>query len=108
MAMLKVLESLAPTERAVFVRHEVLEMAYGEIAAAVGKSPAAVRQIALRARDHVVLAAFETTPVWLNGAPAIRVEIDGQVAAVSVVVENGRAGHAHLRHGKPAEVDTPG
>jgi RNA polymerase sigma-70 factor (ECF subfamily) len=37
-----------------------------------------------------VLAAFETTTVWLNGAPAARVEIDGQVAAVSVVVENGR------------------
>src|SRR5205823_4294174 len=36
------------------------------------------------------VAAFETTPVWLNGAPAGRVEIDGQVAAVSLVVENGR------------------
>jgi len=162
-AMLTVLETLAPTERAVFVLHQVFEMPYGEIAAAVGKSPAAVRQIALRAREHVavrrprvqvsrseqqavverflaalrtgklqdlmdvmapdvvliadgggiaaaarvpihgagavanllarahrVLAAFETTPVWLNGAPAVRVQIDGQVAAVSVVVENGR------------------
>jgi hypothetical protein len=37
------------------------------------------------------VAAFETTPVWLNGAPAGRVEIDGQVAAVSLVVENGCA-----------------
>ena len=44
----------------------------------------------LLARAHRVLAAFETTPVWLNGAPAVRVQIDGQVAAVSVVVENGR------------------
>jgi len=162
-AMLTVLETLAPTERAVFVLHQVFDMPYGEIAAAVGKSTAAVRQIALRAREHVaarrprvqvsrseqqavverflaalrtgqlqdlmdvmapdvvliadgggiaaaarvpihgahavanllarahrVLAAFQTTTVWLNGAPAARVEIDGQVAAVSLVVENGR------------------
>jgi RNA polymerase sigma-70 factor (TIGR02957 family) len=162
-AMLAVLETLGPTERAVFVLREVFEMPYGEIAEAIGKSAAAVRQIALRAREHVaarrprvhvsrseqqavverflvalrtgqlqelmqvmapdvvliadggglvpaaatpihgaervvkllaranrVLATFETTPVWLNGAPAGRVEIDGQVAAVSLVVENGR------------------
>jgi len=162
MAMLTVLETLGPTERAVFVLHEVFEMPYGEIAEAIGKSAAAVRQIALRAREHVaarrprlhvsrseqqavverflvalrtgqlrelmevmapdvvliadggglvaaarapihgaervvkllaranrVLAAFETTLVWLNGEPAGRIEIDGQVAAVSLVVENG-------------------
>jgi len=35
-------------------------------------------------------AAFKTTTVWLNGAPAGRIEIDGQLAAVSLVVENGR------------------
>jgi RNA polymerase sigma-70 factor (ECF subfamily) len=29
-------------------------------------------------------------PVWLNGAPAFRVEIGGQLAAVSLAVENGR------------------
>jgi RNA polymerase sigma-70 factor (TIGR02957 family) len=53
MAMLLVLETLAPTERAVFVLHEVFALAYDEIAEAVGKSPAAVRQIAHRARAHV-------------------------------------------------------
>ena len=53
MAMLLVLETLAPTERAVFVLREVFDLAYGEIAEAVGKSPAAVRQIAHRARAHV-------------------------------------------------------
>jgi RNA polymerase sigma factor (sigma-70 family) len=52
-AMLTVLETLAPTERAVFVLHQVFDMPYGDIAAAVGKSPAAVRLIALRAREHV-------------------------------------------------------
>jgi RNA polymerase sigma-70 factor (ECF subfamily) len=53
MAMLTVLETLRPTERAVFVLREVFEMPYAEIADAIGKSVATVRQIARRARDHV-------------------------------------------------------
>jgi RNA polymerase sigma-70 factor (TIGR02957 family) len=53
MAMLLVLETLAPTERAVFVLREVFDLGYDEIADAVGKSPVAVRQIAHRARAHV-------------------------------------------------------
>jgi RNA polymerase sigma-70 factor (TIGR02957 family) len=53
MAMMLVLETLTPTERAVFVLREVFDVAYDEIAEAVGKSPAAVRQIAHRARAHV-------------------------------------------------------
>ncbi|MFH8381767.1 RNA polymerase sigma-70 factor [Kitasatospora sp. NPDC018058] len=53
MAMLLVLETLAPTERAVFVLREVFGLEYGEIAEAVDKSQAAVRQIAHRARVHV-------------------------------------------------------
>ncbi|MGK8505717.1 RNA polymerase sigma-70 factor [Nocardia asiatica] len=53
MAMLLVLETLTPTERAVFVLREVFDVGYDEIADAVGKNPAAVRQIAHRARAHV-------------------------------------------------------
>src|SRR5580692_10041487 len=53
MAMLLVLQTLAPPERAVFVLREVFDLASAGIAEAVGKSPAAVRQIARRARDHV-------------------------------------------------------
>lgn len=53
MAMLLVLETLTPAERAVFVLREVFDLAYDEIAEAVDKSPAAVRQIAHRARAHV-------------------------------------------------------
>jgi RNA polymerase sigma-70 factor (ECF subfamily) len=53
MAMLLVLETLTPTERAVFVLRDVFDVAYDEIAQAVDKSPAAVRQIAHRAREHV-------------------------------------------------------
>jgi RNA polymerase sigma-70 factor (TIGR02957 family) len=53
MAMLLVLETLTPTERAVFVLREVFDVGYDEIADAVDKTPAAVRQIAHRAREHV-------------------------------------------------------
>ena len=53
MAMLLVLETLSPTERAVFVLREVFDLGYDELAEAVGKTPAAVRQIAHRARAHV-------------------------------------------------------
>ena len=164
-AMLTVLETLGPTERAVFVLHEVFDVPFDEIAEAVDKTPAAVRQIAHRARGHVAarrpriqveraeqervierfLAALNTgdvqglmdvlapdvvlvadgggvvtaarrpivgaeklgaflaaglaqvgtgltgSPVWLNGAPGARIEIDGALAgAISLTVENGR------------------
>jgi RNA polymerase sigma-70 factor (TIGR02957 family) len=162
-AMLTVLETLGPAERAVFVLREVFEMPYGEIAEAVGKSAASVRQIARRAREHVAArrprvqvsrseqevvverflaalrtgqlqellrvlapdvvliadggglvpaalaplhggeliakllagkdretAGFETSAVWLNGALAGRLERDGRLVVVSLVVEEGR------------------
>ncbi|MFI0367102.1 RNA polymerase sigma-70 factor [Actinomadura sp. 1N219] len=53
MAMMLVLETLTPLERAVFVLREVFDFGYDEIAGAVEKNPAAVRQIAHRARAHV-------------------------------------------------------
>ncbi|MFH0177252.1 RNA polymerase sigma-70 factor [Streptomyces cacaoi] len=53
MALMLVLETLSPTERAVFVLREAFDVSYDEIATAVDKSPAAVRQIAHRARKHV-------------------------------------------------------
>lgn len=53
MAMLVVLESLSPLERAVFVLKEVFDFGYAEIAEAVERSEAAVRQAAHRARGHV-------------------------------------------------------
>jgi RNA polymerase sigma-70 factor (TIGR02957 family) len=162
-AMLTVLETLGPTERAVFVLREVFDMPYGEIAEAIGKRAPTVRQTARRAREHVAarrprvqvsrseqqlvverllvalrtgqvqelmeimapdvvliadgggivaaapapihgaervakvlagakraVATLDTTTVWLNGAPAGRIEFDGAPAAVSLVVENGR------------------
>jgi RNA polymerase sigma-70 factor (ECF subfamily) len=53
MAMMLVVESLTPDERAVFVLHEVFGFTHDEIAEAIGKSTPAVRQIAHRARSHV-------------------------------------------------------
>ncbi|MFF5402724.1 RNA polymerase sigma-70 factor [Streptomyces misionensis] len=161
LAMLTVLETLAPLERAVFVLREVFDVPYAEIAKAVAKSPAAVRQIAHRARAHVAArqprvrvsrseqqavlerflaalhtgkvqdllevmapdvvfvadggglaaaarapvhgaervatllagvdrSASRTTTVWLNGAPAARIDTDGRLAALSLVVADGR------------------
>jgi RNA polymerase sigma-70 factor (ECF subfamily) len=172
MAMLTVLETLGPTERAVFVLREVFDVPYGEIAAAVEKTPATVRQIARRAREHVAarrprvavsraeqLAAVERfraaaqtgdlqglldvlapdvvlvadggglvpsvrqpvegaarvarllvaftrvapgavlAPVWLNGAPALRIDLDGDLkSAISLVVEGGRIARVYAVH----------
>src|SRR3954447_16703129 len=53
MAMLVLLETLTPDERAVFVLREVFGFDYDEIAGAVGKSATTVRQVAHRAREHV-------------------------------------------------------
>ena len=163
-AMLTVLETLTPAERAVFVLREVFDVPYADIAAAVDKRPAAVRQIAHRAREHVLarrprmqvdraehrrvvdrfLAALRTGDlqvlldvlarevvlvadgggeavafrrpvvgrervatllsrfttiapdavvgtVWLNGAPAARIDLAGELdTAVSLVVADGR------------------
>jgi len=63
MAMLTVLETLAPAQRAVFVLREVFDLPYAEIAQALEKTPGAVRQIAHRAREHV-------------GARRPRIEVD--------------------------------
>jgi RNA polymerase sigma-70 factor, ECF subfamily len=63
MAMLVLLESLGPDERAVFVLREVFGFDYDEIASAVGKSVTAVRQIAHRAREHVQARRKRFAPV---------------------------------------------
>jgi RNA polymerase sigma-70 factor (TIGR02957 family) len=53
LALLVVLETLSPLERAVFVLREVFGMPAGEVAAVLDRSEAAVRQVAHRARQHV-------------------------------------------------------
>lgn len=53
MAMLVVLEALSPAERTAFVLHDVFGFDFDAVAAAVGRTPAACRQLASRARRHV-------------------------------------------------------
>ncbi len=53
MALIVVLETLTPLERAVFVLHEVFGYAHTEIAPILERSPSAIRQLAHRAREHV-------------------------------------------------------
>ncbi|RSN54349.1 RNA polymerase subunit sigma-24 [Amycolatopsis sp. WAC 04182] len=81
MAMLLVLETLGPTERAVFVLREVFALGYDEIAEAVDKTPAAVRQIAHRARAHVAARRPRGT-----GSPA---EHRAALQAFQAAVETG-------------------
>ena len=80
-AMLTVLETLGPSERAIFVLREVFEMPYDEIAEAVDKTSAAVRQIAHRAREHVAARR-----------PRMQVSRDEQLAAAEafrVAIQSG-------------------
>ena len=91
MAMLVVLETLSPDERAVFVLHEVFGFGHSEIAAAVGKSVAAVRQIAHRARQHVQSRRRRFEPVDPERTQQITGEFlasaaSGDVAALMAVL----------------------
>ncbi|GAA4628101.1 RNA polymerase sigma-70 factor [Actinoallomurus vinaceus] len=64
MALLVVLETLSPLERAVFVLHEVFGYSHPEVAGILGRSASAVRQVAHRAREHVHARRprYETDP----------------------------------------------
>lgn len=95
MAMLVVLESLTPTERAVFVLREVFGFDYEDIAAAVDKSVTNVRQLAHRASEHVQArrkkfeptnaATAEVTQRFLVAASSGNVEGLMEVLAPDVV-----------------------
>ena len=61
-ALLVVLETLPPAERVAFVLHDLFELPFDEIAAIVGRSPTAARQLASRARRHVQGAASVPEP----------------------------------------------
>lgn len=52
-ALLVVLETLTPAERTAWVLHDLFRMSFTEVAAVVGRKPAAVRQLAARARAHI-------------------------------------------------------
>jgi len=80
LAMLVVLDALAPAERIAFVLHDVFAVPFDEIAPIVGRTPAAARQLASRARRRV------------QGAPVPDVDLDGQWAVVDAFLAAARAG----------------
>ncbi|MCU1380654.1 MAG: polymerase sigma factor SigI [Acidimicrobiales bacterium] len=67
MALLVVLQRLTPAERAVFVLHDVFRYSFDAIAEIVGRSPAACRQLASRARKRV---ESEGAPARFDASPA--------------------------------------
>nr|WP_221333759.1 RNA polymerase sigma factor SigJ [Nocardia transvalensis] len=83
-ALLVVLESLSPAERTAFVLQEVFGMSGPEVAEVVGRTPAAVRQLASRARKHVE----DGTPRF----PASRDEHEKVVSAFAVAWQSGDLG----------------
>ncbi len=80
MAMLVVLDTLAPAERVAFVLHDVFEVPFDDIAPIVGRTPAATRQLASRARRRV------------QGAPVPDVDLAGQWAVVDAFLAAARDG----------------
>ena len=84
MAMLVLLETLGPDERAVFVLREVFGFDYGEIAEAVDKPAATVRQIAHRAREHVHARRRRFAPVDPEQNARITAEFMAAVASGDV------------------------
>lgn len=79
MAMLVVLETLSPDERAVFVLREVFGFSHDEIASAIGKSASAVRQMAHRAREHVQSRRKRFEPV----DPQVSMEVTARFFAAA-------------------------
>ena len=89
LAMMVVLESLTPDERAVFVLREVFGFGHDDIAAAVGKSTAAVRQMAHRAREHVHARRKRFEPVDAAASEQITLQFFATAATgdVSSLIE---------------------
>ena len=80
LALLVVLDSLAPAERVAFVLHDVFAVPFDEIASIVGRTPTAARQLASRARRRV------------RGAPVPDVDLEGQWAVVDAFLGAAREG----------------
>jgi hypothetical protein len=80
LALLAVLDALNPAERVAFVLHDVFGVPFDEIAPIIGRSPAAARQLASRARRRV------------RGAPVPDTDLDGQWAVVDAFLAAAREG----------------
>ena len=107
-AMLVVLESLTPDERAVFVLREVFGFSHAEIGSTLGRSPASVRQIAHRAREHVQARRprfdvdwdqqREVTERFLAAAIAEQRHVGGEHTHQAADVASGRSGEEPVGH----------
>ena len=78
-ALLVVLETLSPAERTVWVLHDLFGMPFTEIAETVGRTPAAVRQLASRARRHVSAGAPRVAVSATQHDSAVRGFLDAAV-----------------------------
>jgi len=111
LALLVVLETLKPAERVAFVLHDMFDLSFDEIAPVVGRSAAATRQLASRARRRVQGAPVadldrsrkrEVVEAFLSAARAGDFEALVAVLDPAVVL---RADAAAVRMGGPAELD---
>jgi RNA polymerase sigma-70 factor (ECF subfamily) len=84
LALLVVLDTLAPAERLAFVLHDLFAVPFDEIAPIVGRSPTATRQLASRARRRVQGAGAETTA---------DTDLTGQRAVVDAFLAASRGGN---------------
>jgi RNA polymerase sigma-70 factor (ECF subfamily) len=96
-AMRTVLENLSPSERAPFVLHDALGLGFAEIAALVGRSPQACRQLAVRGRRHLVVRSHRFTiddEHCLHATSAfVEASAGGELAAVVAAFEAPRRVH---------------
>jgi RNA polymerase sigma-70 factor (ECF subfamily) len=91
MALMVVLERLTPAERTAYLLHDVFHLSFAEVAEVVGRSPAAVRQLASRARAHVDegrprFPADRAEQERVVGAFA-RAAMEGDVEALAAVLD---------------------
>jgi len=127
LALLVVLEALAPAERVAFVLHDMFDLPFGQIGPIVGRSPAAARQLASRARRRVrgaamapdadlarqreVVDAFLAAAAVRSGAPGevhgaaqVAGTFSGRARAARPALVNGAAGLVWAHRGEPRMV----
>lgn len=90
LTLMLAMERLSPLERAAFLLHDVFDMALSEVATTLGREPAAVRQLASRARKHVQHArprfALEATEADRIVRAFFTAARDGDTAALSALL----------------------
>ena len=75
---------------------DVVLIADGGGLAAAALAPVHGAELVARVLARASRSALTSTTVWLNGAPAGRLEVDGEPATVSLVVEDGRVTRVYL------------